>query len=115
MVTSGAVFQRLMDKAMERLQPKCCLVYIDDVTVFFKNIDNHIRDIGRVLDQLIQHNLKINLKKCKFAKQEIHMLGHIADATSIRINPKKVQRIQDMLAPVNCTGVKSFLGMTGFY
>ena len=34
MKTSGAVFQRLMDQMLGDLQPRCAVVYIDDITIF---------------------------------------------------------------------------------
>ena len=34
MKTSGAVFQRLMDQMLGDLQPRCTVVYIDDITIF---------------------------------------------------------------------------------
>ena len=34
MKTSGAVFQRLMDAMLGELQPRCAVVYIDDINIF---------------------------------------------------------------------------------
>ena len=74
MKTSGAVFQRLMDNILGELQPKCAVVYIDDVTIFSATMEDHIRDVGNVLEQLALANLKVNLKKCKFARREVLVL-----------------------------------------
>ena len=33
MKTSGTVFQRLMDQLLGNLQPRCAVVYIDDIAI----------------------------------------------------------------------------------
>ena len=41
MKTLGAVFQRLMDGIMGELQPRYVVIYIDNITVFSKDMDQH--------------------------------------------------------------------------
>ena len=38
MKTSGSVFQRLMDWKLENLQPRCAVVYIDDIPIFSSSL-----------------------------------------------------------------------------
>ena len=52
MKTSGAVFQRLMDNMLGDLQPRCAVVYIDDITIFSRNMKDHLRDVGEVFSRL---------------------------------------------------------------
>ena len=66
MKTSGAVFQRLMDQMLGDLQPRCAVVYINDITIFSPSMDQHLVDLGEVFKRLASVNLKINLDKCNF-------------------------------------------------
>ena len=66
MKTSGEVFQRLMDEMLGDLQPRCAVVYINDITIFSKSMEDYIVDLGKVFAKLAEANLKINLDKCKF-------------------------------------------------
>ena len=50
--SNGAVFQRLMDNMLGDLQPKCAVVYIDNITIFSKSMKDHIRDVGEVFKRL---------------------------------------------------------------
>ena len=46
MITSRAVFQRLVDQTLGELQPQCAVVYIDDLTIFTQSIDQHLIDLN---------------------------------------------------------------------
>ena len=67
MKTSGAVFQRLMDTILGDLQPRCAVVYIDNVTIFSPTLEQHLEDMDEVLRRLDKANLKVNIDKCIFA------------------------------------------------
>lgn len=49
MKTSGAVFQKLMNQAIEGLQPKCILVYIDNIYIFSKMLLDYVKNVHNVL------------------------------------------------------------------
>ena len=61
MRTSGAVFQRLMDAMLGELQPRCAVVYINDITIFSPSLCEHLIDLGEVFKRLTAINLKLNL------------------------------------------------------
>lgn len=115
MKTSGAVFQRLMDEVLGDLQPKCAVVYIDDITIFSKSMDQHLIDVENVLKQLDKANLKVNIDKCSFVKSQVLVLGHIVSQHGILPNPEKIKAIEKLCPPQDITGVKSFLGVVNFY
>ena len=75
MKTSGAVFQRLMDSVLGELQPKIAVVYIDDITIFSPTLEQHLEDVNRVMERLSVANLKFNVNKCSFAREEVVVLG----------------------------------------
>jgi hypothetical protein len=49
---SGAIFQRTMDHVLADYKGKCCWPYCDDIVVFSKTFNDHIRDISHVLGAL---------------------------------------------------------------
>ncbi len=51
------------------------IVYIDDLLVHSATHEEHIVSLNQVLEQLIQHNIKINLQKCIFGSKEVSYLG----------------------------------------
>ncbi len=67
------------------------------------------------MDRLSVANLKVNVNKCAFAKEEVVVLGFKASKAGINPNPAKVQGIYDMQPPRDVSGVKQILGMFNFY
>jgi hypothetical protein len=57
----------------------------------------------------------VKLKKCSFAKQEIHYLGHILSAQGVQTDPEKVSAVMQWPTPANVRELRGFLGLAGFY
>ena len=113
--TSGAVFQRLMKTVLGELQPKIAVVYIDDITIFSPTLEQHLEDVNRVMEKLSVANLKVNVNKCAFAREEVVVLGFKVLKAKINPSPTKVQGISDLQPPRDVSGVKQILGMFNFY
>ena len=69
-------FQRLMNYILYDHLGEFVMVYLDDVVIYFKSMDEHVKYLDWVFDQLKWVGLKIKIEKCKFAKPEIKLLGH---------------------------------------
>jgi hypothetical protein len=55
------------------------------------------------------------LSKCEFWISEVLFLGHIINQEGLAVDPKKVATIMDWKAPKDARGIKSFIGMAGYY
>ena len=115
LTNAPATFQRYMDAVLAGLKWNTLLVYIDDVLIFSPTFESHLKDVETVLDRLIDANLQLKPSKCHFFQRELVYLGHLVSADGIRPDPKKIQAILDMPIPSDVTGVRSFIGMCGFY
>ena len=110
-----ATFQREMNKIFFELIGECVFIYIDDIVIFSKDINEHILHLRRVFKILKDNGLKINLEKCSFFKKEVSLLGHKLSTDGISPIPEKVKTIVNWLPPKNTTQLKSFLGAIGYY
>jgi len=110
-----ATFQREMNRIFLDLIGECMFVYIDDIIVFSKNTEEHIKHLKLVFEILYKNGLKVNFEKCTFFKTEVVLLGHILSTKGISPVPEKVKVIVNWLPPKNITQLKSFLGAIGYY
>ena len=53
--------------------------------------------------------------KCSFFRTEISYLGHQVSAAEMKPGIYNVQGIAEMAPPMTFTGIRHFLGATGFY
>ena len=90
-------------------------LYVDDVVIFSKTVDDHLVHIEEVLTRIAKHSLKIKMSKCFFVQKEVELLGHVVSKGGVKVDPKKVSAIQYVKAPSRVKGVRRFLGMAGYY
>ena len=87
-----AVFQRAMNQILsEHITQGYCLVYIDDIVIFSKSLEDHAKHLDAVLQSLRKHNLFCQLPKCVWAQRSIKYLGQIVDGTGVLPDPSKVK------------------------
>ena len=110
-----ATFQWLMQSCLGNLHLHYCIIYLDDVIVFSKTLEEHIVRLRAVFKKLKQARLKLKPSKCEFFRQELTYLGHIISKEGIQTDPKKVETIHKWSIPTNMTEVRSFLGFTNYY
>jgi hypothetical protein len=59
--------------------------------------------------------LYAKLSKYEFWISKVLFLGHIINRDGLDVDPKKVAAIMDWKAPKDVRGIKSFIGMAGYY
>ncbi|KZS03761.1 Uncharacterized protein APZ42_033431 [Daphnia magna] len=92
-------FQRMMDVVLSGLRCTTCLVYLDDIEVYSRSVDEHVQGLRGVLGRLRGANLQVKMEKCTFAQPQLRALGHIVDKNRVSPDPKKIQTVQDFLHP----------------
>ncbi|GBG92089.1 hypothetical protein CBR_g54344 [Chara braunii] len=91
------------------------VVYLDDILVFSKTLQEHQGHLRQVLEKLREANFKINAKKCEWAKTQVLYLGHVLDGDGIKPEDRKIAVIRDWPTPPTLTELRSFLGLANYY
>ena len=89
--------------------------YVDDVTKFSNEFDQHLKDLQILFDRLRKYNIKLNPKKCKFFRKEIKILGHILNQYGISTDPDKVNALLKMPFPATIKELYSFAGLVSYF
>jgi hypothetical protein len=110
-----ATFQRLMDRVLGSLKWTHCLVYLDDILVFGRTLEEHNTRLAAVLERLQASGLTVNVAKCRFAAESVSFLGHEVSAEGLRPNPEKVRAVAKFRPPTTVSQLRSFLGLVSFY
>ena len=115
LTNAPATFQRLMNKILKPVLYISTLVYLDDIIVFSKSIDEHIEALHTVFNLLASAGLRLKSKKCEFLKEKLHYLGHIVSREGVAPDDRKIQSILEYPEPRNIKELQSFLGLASYY
>ncbi|CAL0301300.1 unnamed protein product [Lupinus luteus] len=101
-----ALFHDMMHKEVE--------VYVDDIIAKSTEGDSHVAVLRKLFERLRKYQMKLNPEKCTFGASSGNMLGFVVSREGIRVDPKKVEAIQEMPAPKIEKEVRSFLGRLNY-
>jgi hypothetical protein len=115
-LTNGLTkFMQMLDDILNPLKKSFVIMYLDDILIFRKNWEEHLKHIQQVLGTLQQYKLYANLEKCSFNMKQMLYLGYIMDEKGVHVDPTKIQIIHDWLALKTMTELQSFLGLANFF
>ena len=116
LTNSPATFQTMMNDILHDLIMEGVVsVYLDDILIYTKDVEEHRRVTRLALDRLRQHKLYLRADKCEFEKTKIEYLGVIISHNRVEMDPVKVSGVSEWPIPENKKDVSSFLGFTNFY
>src|SRR5215216_3492667 len=115
LINAPATFQALINNVLQEYLDKICIVYLDDILIYSKNPKEHKEHIKLILAALEKWQLKVNLNKSKFNKEEVEFLGHIIRIHRIRMDPTKIKLILEWPQPTNLMELQQFMGLANYY
>lgn len=104
----NSIFKPLIDDGVVK-------VYIDDILVYTKTLEEYRKVVNAVLQILSENKLYLKPNKCEFEKTSIDFLGMTIGQGQVEMDVSKTDAIKDWKPPHNLHGVRSFLGFCNFY
>ena len=94
-----ATFQRLMDVVLGPMKHDTVLVFMDDILIKGKTVEELASNCEKVFILLEKANLRFNPKKVRVGFRKLRYLGHVISEAGISPDPEKVQGIRDFPRP----------------
>ena len=108
-------FQRLMETCLGDLNLHWCIIYLDDIVIFSKDLASHLERLEAVFQKLEEAGLKLKPSKCELFWRQLAYLGHVISAKGVATDEDKIEAIKNWPTPTNVMEVRSFLGFMGDY
>jgi len=115
LTNAPATFMHLMNQSFHDFLDRFVLVFLDDILVYSRSLEEHKRHVTQVLDRLRKMKLYAKKSKCEFFKSEVEFLGHRIGAKGLQVMPEKVKAVSEWPRPESASDIRSFVGLCGFY
>ena len=108
-------FQCLMQNTLGELNLTYCIIYLDDVIVFWCPEEEHLECLCIMFECFREFNLKLKPSKCSFFQSEIMYLVHHVSHEGIHPSRENVHMIEEFPMLETFTQVHTFCGLMGHY
>ncbi|XP_040264683.1 uncharacterized protein LOC120979792, partial [Bufo bufo] len=108
-------FQRLMERCLGHKNFETVLLYLDDVIVYSKTYEDHLKHLAEVFEILIKYGLKVKPSKCHLLKPAVKYLGHVVSGEGVQPDPDKLAAVRNWPVPTTVKEVRGFLGFASYY
>jgi hypothetical protein len=115
LTNAPATFMHLMHQTFRDQLDNFVIVFLDDILIFSKSLEEHKDHVSKVLEILRREKLYAKVSKCELFKTEVEFLGHYVGRNGLRMMEDKVKAVIDWPIPTKPTEVRSFLGTIGYY
>ena len=115
LTNAPTAFMDLMNRVFHKYIDRFVIVFIDDILIFSKSMEEHEEHLRIVFQILREKKLYAKFKKCEFLLDQVVFLGHVISEARISIDPSKVEAMVDWTRPTNVNEIRSFLGLVGYY
>ncbi|GBG79844.1 hypothetical protein CBR_g30109 [Chara braunii] len=115
LTNAPATFQTTMNNIFRDILEEYILVYLDDILVYSRTLEDHIRHLRDVLQRLRKHDFYAKLSKCRFAQRKVNFLEHHVSDQGLHMDDAKISAIAECPVPTSAKQLRSFLGLTSYY
>ena len=102
-------FQASMSECLGPLLYECCLLWIDDILIFSRSLEEHWLNCRKVLERLREYGFFASAVRCNLYQKEAKFCGKIYSAAGISHDPERIQALTTMQEPVQGADLYQFL------
>jgi hypothetical protein len=115
LTNAPAYFMYLMNKVFMKYLDRFVVVFIDDILVFSKTMEEYEEHLRLVLEKLRSNQLYAKFSKCEFWITEVTFIGHVISTGGVSVDPGNVKDVLNWMPPTTVLEIRSFLGLAGYY
>jgi hypothetical protein len=114
LTNAPATFQTLVNNVLREYLDIFVIVYLDDILIYSKTMEEHVQHVKKVLRALQHKHLPIKPEKCQFHVQTVGFLGFVISPEGIKMEQEKIKAVLEWPEPTNVKQLQEFLGFANF-
>ena len=108
-------FMNMMKDVLSGYVHDFVLVFLDDILVYSRIVEQHAEQLGKVLEALKTCRLFAKASECCIMVREVEFLGQWSTPQGAAPTRKKIKSVANWETPQDLKGVRSFLGFANYY
>ena len=110
-----AVFQRMMDSAFRSMPLSTLVIYLDDILLHSKSLDDHLKKLEEMFRILRKNQLFLRADKTVIACKEVNFCGFRIKNGIKYPNPEKVKAVREIANPTSSKEAQSVFGLLNYF
>lgn len=71
-----------------------CMVYLDDMHIYSHTFTDHLHHLDEFLSRIQLAGLKLNPRKCHFARNHVVFLGHVVSRDGLQPDQRNTEKVR---------------------
>ncbi|KAK7910478.1 hypothetical protein WMY93_015162 [Mugilogobius chulae] len=101
LTNAPAVFQALINDVLRDFLNRFVFVYLDDILIFSKTLQEHEQHVRQVLQRLLENKLYVKAEKCEFHARKVSFLGFVVESGQVKADPEKPRSCGNLIPCAN--------------
>ncbi len=115
LINAFVIFQTYINKILIELLNDFCVIYLNDILIFFVEKTDHVDHVKQILKRLRKFKLYASLKKCAFFITKVNFLEFVVFKKSVSMNSSRINIIKTWLRLKMYWEIQVFLRFINFY
>ena len=115
LINAFVIFQTYINKILIKLLNDFCVIYLNDIRIFFIEKTDYVNHMKQILKKLRKFKLYASLKKCAFFITKVNFLKFVIFTKSILMNLSRIDIIKTWFRSKMYWKIQVFLRFINFY
>ncbi len=115
LINASVIFQTYINKILTELLNNFCIVYLNDILIFFVKKIDYINYVKQILERLKKFKLYASLKKYEFFITKVNFLKFIIFTKNVSMNSSRINIIKTWFRLKMYQEIQVFLRFINFY
>jgi len=115
LTNASTIFQFYVNHALKLFMNICCVIYLNDILVYFETKEQHWKHVRKILRALLKYRLYVKLLKCTFNRSEVIFLRFVIKRRNIQMKQSRINAITSWSEFKSAKNILVFLRFAKFY
>ncbi len=115
LINASVIFQFYVNHTLKSFMNICCVIYLNDILVYFETKEQHWEHVCKILRMLLKYWLYIKLSKCTFNRSKVIFLKFMIKWKNIQMKQSCINAITSWSEFKFAKNILVFLRFVRFY